>query len=208
MTTATFDDGKDDGALRTIGEVGKALGIKPHVLRYWEQQFPMLQPLKRSGGRRYYRPEDVELVETINDLVNEQGYTLKGAMKTITEQQRAPSAEEPLASSASDDASDVEPQQANAPAVASGIDIGLPNQLPSDGGLDTFFARSGDDNAPTMEGPEPDDVVEASSDEPQPKHAAVQSSIETPEEDRSSKMASILPELHQLRDRLAAALNS
>ncbi|MCV0382170.1 MAG: MerR family transcriptional regulator [Erythrobacter sp.] len=80
-----FDDGKDDGALRTIGEVGNALGIKSHVLRYWEQQFPMLQPLKRSGGRRYYRPEDVELVRTIDRLVNAEGYTLKGANSVLEE---------------------------------------------------------------------------------------------------------------------------
>jgi DNA-binding transcriptional MerR regulator len=74
-----FDDRKDDGALRTIGEVSEALGIKPHVLRYWEAQFPLLKPLKRSGGRRYYRPSDVALVETIDRLVNREGYTLKGA---------------------------------------------------------------------------------------------------------------------------------
>ena len=72
-------DGKDRAALRTIGEVSEALDIKPHVLRYWEQQFPLLKPMKRSGGRRYYRPSDVEMVETINRLVNEEGYTLKGA---------------------------------------------------------------------------------------------------------------------------------
>lgn len=80
-----FDDGKEDGALRTIGEVGQALGIKPHVLRYWEEQFPMLQPLKRSGARRYYRPADVALVETIDRLVNREGYTLKGARQAIEE---------------------------------------------------------------------------------------------------------------------------
>ncbi|MEP3421936.1 MAG: MerR family transcriptional regulator [Erythrobacter sp.] len=74
-----FDDGKDDGALRTIGEVSDGLGIKPHVLRYWEQQFSLLEPLKRSGGRRYYRPSDVVMVKAINTLVNEEGYTLKGA---------------------------------------------------------------------------------------------------------------------------------
>lgn len=78
-----FDDGKDAGALRTIGEVSDGLGIKPHVLRYWEQQFPMLKPLKRSGGRRYYRPDDVSLVETIDRLVNREGYTLKGAKAAI-----------------------------------------------------------------------------------------------------------------------------
>jgi DNA-binding transcriptional MerR regulator len=83
--SAEFDDGKEDGALRTIGEVSKALDIKAHVLRYWEQQFPILDPLKRSGGRRYYRPEDVALVERINYLVNEKGYTLKGAKQAIAE---------------------------------------------------------------------------------------------------------------------------
>lgn len=74
-----FDDGKDDSALRTIGEVSEALGIKQHVLRYWEAQFALLKPLKRSGGRRYYRPGDVALVEAIDRLVNREGYTLKGA---------------------------------------------------------------------------------------------------------------------------------
>lgn len=76
-------DGKEPDALRTIGEVATAFGIRQHVLRYWEQQFPMLRPLKRSGGRRYYRSEDVALVGTINDLVNRQGYTLKGARQAI-----------------------------------------------------------------------------------------------------------------------------
>ena len=80
---ASFDDGKDDGALRTIGELGDALGIKAHVLRYWEGQFPTLQPLKRSGGRRYYRPEDVALVKEIDRLVNREGYTLRGAKAAL-----------------------------------------------------------------------------------------------------------------------------
>ena len=80
---AQFDDGKDQDALRTIGEVAKATGIKAHVLRYWEQQFPMLKPLTRSGGRRYYRPEDIELIERIDRLVNREGYTLKGAKAAL-----------------------------------------------------------------------------------------------------------------------------
>ena len=74
-----FDDRKAPGAFRTIGEVARALGIRQHVLRYWEEQFPMLTPVKRSGNRRYYRPEDVELIETIDRLVHHQGYTLRGA---------------------------------------------------------------------------------------------------------------------------------
>ena len=78
-----FDDGKDADAMRTIGEIATAFGIRQHVLRYWEQQFPMLRPLKRSGGRRYYRPEDVALIKTIDRLINREGYTLKGARQAI-----------------------------------------------------------------------------------------------------------------------------
>ena len=80
---AVFDDGKAPDALRTIGEVAKALGLKQHVLRYWEEQFPMLRPLTRAGGRRYYRPEDVALVQRINHLLHHEGYTIKGARQTL-----------------------------------------------------------------------------------------------------------------------------
>lgn len=83
MADSRFTDGKDADAMRTIGEVSAAFGIRQHVLRYWEQQFPMLRPLKRSGGRRYYRPADVALVETIDRLINREGYTLKGARQAI-----------------------------------------------------------------------------------------------------------------------------
>ena len=78
-----FTDGKAPDAMRTIGEVAAALGIRQHVLRYWEEQFPTLRPLKRGGGRRYYRPEDVALVATIDRLVHREGYTLRGARLAI-----------------------------------------------------------------------------------------------------------------------------
>ena len=98
MTGARFNDGKDADAMRTIGEVAAAFGIRQHVLRYWEQQFPMLRPLKRSGGRRYYRPEDVALVETIDCLINREGYTLKGARQAIEKggAQAGPARPEPV----------------------------------------------------------------------------------------------------------------
>ena len=103
-----FDDGKDAGALRTIGEVAAGFGIRQHVLRYWEQQFPMLRPLKRSGGRRYYRPEDVALVATIDRLINREGYTLKGARQAIEGgSAAAPSAAPAFAAGA---APDIRPQ--------------------------------------------------------------------------------------------------
>jgi DNA-binding transcriptional MerR regulator len=76
-------DGKAPDAFRTIGEVAKMLDIRQHVLRYWEDQFPMLRPVKRSGGRRYSRPEDVRLVQRIHRLVHGEGYTLRGARQAI-----------------------------------------------------------------------------------------------------------------------------
>ena len=70
-------------AFRTIGEMAKELNVKTHILRYWEEQFPMLQPLKRAGGRRHYRPSDVALLKQINQLLGEEGYTIKGARKFL-----------------------------------------------------------------------------------------------------------------------------
>jgi DNA-binding transcriptional MerR regulator len=80
---AVFQDGKDAGALRTIGEVARALGLRQHVLRYWEDQFPTLRPLTRAGGRRYYRPEDIALLLTIDRLVHRDGYTIRGARAAL-----------------------------------------------------------------------------------------------------------------------------
>lgn len=94
---AGFADGKDPEALRTIGEVAKALSIRPHVLRYWEEQFPMLKPLKRSGGRRYYRPEDIRLVEAIDRLVHREGFTVKGARKALQSGSRGVTPSAPIA---------------------------------------------------------------------------------------------------------------
>ncbi|MFK7841242.1 MAG: MerR family transcriptional regulator [Sphingorhabdus sp.] len=81
---------KEQGAFRTIGELSKELSIKPHILRYWEDQFAMLTPLKRAGARRHYRPEDVEMVKTISRLINEEGYTIKGARKFLASRRKAP----------------------------------------------------------------------------------------------------------------------
>jgi DNA-binding transcriptional MerR regulator len=83
-TAPAFQDGKAPDALRTIGEVAKALGLKQHVLRYWEEQFPMLRPLTRAGGRRYYRPEDVALVARIDQLLHREGYTIRGALQALS----------------------------------------------------------------------------------------------------------------------------
>lgn len=82
-------------AFRTIGEVSKELSIQPHVLRYWEEQFPMLRPVKRAGGRRLYRPEDVELLRTIDRLVHREGFTLRGAKKWLQSRDKVELTPEP-----------------------------------------------------------------------------------------------------------------
>lgn len=86
---------KAPDAFRTIGEVSKALSIQPHVLRYWEEQFPMLRPVKRAGGRRLYRPEDVELLSTIDRLVHREGFTLRGAKQWLQSRDKVELADEP-----------------------------------------------------------------------------------------------------------------
>lgn len=68
-----------------IGEVSELCGIKPHVLRYWEQEFPQLKPTKRRGNRRYYQLDDVEMVQRIRSLLYEQGFTIGGARQRLRE---------------------------------------------------------------------------------------------------------------------------
>ncbi|MDD3517740.1 MAG: MerR family transcriptional regulator [Chromatiales bacterium] len=67
----------------TIGEVSELCGVKPHVLRYWEQEFPTLKPVKRRGNRRYYQRHDVVLIRQIRNLLYEQGYTIGGARQKL-----------------------------------------------------------------------------------------------------------------------------
>ena len=74
---------KSPDAFRTISEVSEELGLPQQVLRFWETKFSQIQPLKRRGGRRYYRPDDLELLRGIQDLLHVQGYTIKGVQKLI-----------------------------------------------------------------------------------------------------------------------------
>ncbi|WP_408904246.1 MerR family transcriptional regulator [Pararoseomonas sp. SCSIO 73927] len=76
---------KSPNAFRTISEVAEDLHIPQHVLRFWETKFPQLKPLKRGGGRRYYRPEDINLLRRIGDLLYTQGYTIKGVQRLLRE---------------------------------------------------------------------------------------------------------------------------
>jgi DNA-binding transcriptional MerR regulator len=76
---------KSASAFRTISEVADELEVPQHVLRFWETKFPQVRPLKRGGGRRYYRPEDVELLRQIRSLLYHEGYTIKGVQRLMRE---------------------------------------------------------------------------------------------------------------------------
>ncbi|HEY9566783.1 MAG TPA: MerR family transcriptional regulator [Thalassobaculum sp.] len=76
-------NGKSAAAFRTISEVADDLEVPPHVLRFWETKFNQVRPLKRGGGRRYYRPEDVALLQRIRELLYREGYTIKGVQKLL-----------------------------------------------------------------------------------------------------------------------------
>jgi DNA-binding transcriptional MerR regulator len=77
---------KSPDAFRTISEAAEDLDLPQHVLRFWETRFPQIKPLKRGGGRRYYRPDDVELLRVIRQLLYGEGYTIKGVQKLFKEQ--------------------------------------------------------------------------------------------------------------------------
>lgn len=80
---------KAAGAFRTISEVAEMLDVQQHVLRFWETKFSQVRPLKRGGGRRYYRPEDVVLLQRIHELLYTEGYTIKGVQKLLREKGKA-----------------------------------------------------------------------------------------------------------------------
>lgn len=73
-------------AFRTISEVAGQINVEPHVLRFWESKFKQIQPIKKTGGRRLYRPEDVQLIANIKKLLHEQGMTIKGVQKIFRTQ--------------------------------------------------------------------------------------------------------------------------
>ena len=133
-SSAPRRNGKSAAAFRTISEVADDLDVPPHVLRFWETKFNQVRPLKRGGGRRYYRPEDIALLRRIRELLYREGYTIKGVQKLLREGAvRMPTAGETARAVQSGDAEPVPaPSNGNGnggehpSAVASGDEADLP----------------------------------------------------------------------------------
>jgi DNA-binding transcriptional MerR regulator len=88
-TGRAWEGSKSPEAFRTITEVSNELELPQHVLRFWETKFPQIKPVKRRGGRRYYRPEDIVLIKGIKSLLYVEGYTIKGVQKLLRETGRS-----------------------------------------------------------------------------------------------------------------------
>ncbi|MFK7839194.1 MAG: MerR family transcriptional regulator [Bdellovibrionales bacterium] len=113
---------KSEGAFRTISEVAEILDVQQHVLRFWETKFSQIRPLKRGGGRRYYRPEDLALLQRIHHLLYTEGYTIKGVQKLLKEQGKKAVVEAGLAKPANRvDLEPKEPAQDDAQVHASAL---------------------------------------------------------------------------------------
>ena len=96
---------KSTTAFRTISEVSEELEVPQHVLRFWETRFTQVRPMKRAGGRRYYRPEDVELLRRIRDMLYRQGLTIRGVQQVLKAERRPqrPAAEDEAAATPAGD---------------------------------------------------------------------------------------------------------
>ena len=114
---STRRSAKSDSAFRTISEAAKELGLQQHALRFWESKFPQIQPMKRAGGRRYYRPEDIDFLANIRSLLHDQGFTIKGVQKLLDQNKGK------LPSEITVSASEAE-QQSTAAHVAGGVASG------------------------------------------------------------------------------------
>ncbi|WP_035365824.1 MerR family transcriptional regulator, partial [Acetobacter pasteurianus] len=111
VSTNSAPSEKGPFAFRTISEVADELHVPQHTLRLWETQFHQVRPLKRGGGRRYYRPADIELLRHIADLLYTQGYTIKGVQR-ILQNGGVPAAETPAPETGQQDESEKQPETA------------------------------------------------------------------------------------------------
>jgi DNA-binding transcriptional MerR regulator len=184
---------KAPDAFRTISEVADDLDLPQHVLRFWESRFPQIKPMKRGGGRRYYRPEDIDLLRGIRHLLYGEGYTIRGVQRILKEQglrtvqsvgQGRPV---PLPAPAPDDVETDEAEAGN----------GVPSFLPP------IFSSAGPRGVePAGEAALETDaaVIEASASQPPPVAAAPPAGLAPVDLDRLKTVLSRLEECRQLLD--------
>lgn len=216
MTSAEDQDlsaqrrnGKSDAAFRTISEVADELGVQQHVLRFWESKFSQIKPLKRGGGRRYYRPEDVILLRRIRDFLYKDGYTIKGVVKILQDMgreiYREPAVETASAPETAPFAPD-EDGQAPWQAPPRRAEAYLPDSLFPESGL---FEADPAETAPPVTVPPPEPLMSAiQEDLPQQPLDMPAPEALSPEMEPSTgrdELLSILRELEALRDVLAAS---
>lgn len=126
---------KSSSAFRTISEVSDSLDVPQHVLRFWESKFSQLRPMKRGGGRRYYRPEDIALLSRIRELLYDDGYTIKGVQKLLKERGVAATLEGGAAAPGLSETS-AEPASVGSDSQGEGAGAPqLPLDMPTAGGL-------------------------------------------------------------------------
>ena len=114
---------KSPNAFRTISEVAQELSLPQHVLRFWETKFTQVSPMKRAGGRRYYRPDDVALLDKIRNLLHNEGYTIKGVQKLLRQNggKNLPEATEQTEQVTANNADATAPGSARSPELEAGI---------------------------------------------------------------------------------------
>jgi DNA-binding transcriptional MerR regulator len=175
---------KAPDALRTISEVADELDVPQHVLRFWESRFPQIRPMKRAGGRRYYRPDDVDLLRGIRHLLYGEGYTIRGVQRILREQGPKfvqavwqPGAAQPVVRPGEDIAEEVEP-------------------LPPDEAARTLFSL--------LKAPQRDPPAEAP---PAPEHQQPSAAAELTRES-VRKLQSALDELRECRRLIDDALKN
>ena len=128
---------KAASAYKTISEVSATLDVPAHVLRFWETKFSQLKPMKRSGGRRYYRQEDIALLQTIKALLYDEGYTIKGAQASLSKRRKSEANASPGVNIGGRDA--VEAQAARSTSAKLSEAARLLSQ--AQGRIDTLLAR-------------------------------------------------------------------
>lgn len=205
-----MSEGKSAKAYRTISEVAESLGVPQHVLRFWETKFPAVKPLKRGGNRRYYRPEDIELLQVIHRLLHVEGYTIKGAQKLMKER-GARALVEALLNGAGTAAQPV-PLALAAAAAA----IATPDTPEDDADTDTPEAAPAPEDKPATTAPAQMAAVPPESARPAATHLnggapdhdhpAASTTAAWDAAPEHQRRAAVVEELRAIRARLAAAL--